>query len=165
MKYAIVYSSQTGNTKLLAEALHEFLSKDTCIYFGKPDDAALSAQRLYIGFWTDKGSCDNDTALFLSKLQSKEVFLFGTAGFGGERAYFERILSSVKQNLNESNTVIGEYMCQGKMPISVRERYEKMLSAHGGTPNVKSMIENFDQALSHPDKADLGNLLCAVPKE
>lgn len=164
MKYAIVYSSKTGNTKLLAEALQEILPQEDCVYFGSPDNAALKADRVYIGFWTDKGTCDDATTLFLEKLQGKEVFLFGTAGFGGDATYFEKILEHVRCKLGRSNAVIGTYMCQGKMPMSVRERYEKMLRAPIHAPNLEDMIENFDKALSHPDEADLIGLKNAVSK-
>lgn len=34
MRYSIVYSSKTGNTRLLADALHEYLEKTECDYFG-----------------------------------------------------------------------------------------------------------------------------------
>lgn len=158
MKYAIIYSSNTGNTKLLAEAIHETLPSDSCIFFGKPDENALSAERLYIGFWTDKGSCDTVLAEFLSHTHNKEIFLFGTAGFGGEASYFETLLKNVKKNIDESNTIIGTYMCQGKMPMAVRTRYEKMLAAPDHAPNLQNMIDNFDNALSHPDENDLNNL-------
>lgn len=158
MKYAIVYNSKTGNTRLLAETLQKVLPQADCVYFGTPNDAALSADRLYIGFWVDKGSCDDAVSDFLTKLQGKEVFLFGTAGFGKEPAYFETILKKVSQNLAPGNTLIGTYMCQGKMPISVRERYEQMLAAPNPAPNLHALIENFDQALSHPDEADLAKL-------
>ena len=93
MTCAIVYSSRTGNTKQLAEAVRASLGEQTCLYMGPPDDRALTADRLYVGFWTDKGTCDAATAGFLSKVSGKEVFLFGTAGFRGEPAYFESILS------------------------------------------------------------------------
>ena len=43
MKYAVVYSSRTGNTKFPAEVLKEALPEDECIYFGPPDEAALKA--------------------------------------------------------------------------------------------------------------------------
>ena len=55
----------------------------------------------------------------------EEVFLFGTAGFGGEPAYFESILSRVAQCLGQGNTLIGAFMCQGRMPMAVRERTKK----------------------------------------
>ena len=49
-------------------------------------------------------------------------------------------------------------MCQGKMPLSVRERYVKMKEQPGHMPNIDAMIENFDKALSHPDADDLAKL-------
>ena len=154
MSYSIVYSSKTGNTALLAQALRECLEEETCVYFGPPAPQALEAQRVYVGFWTDKGTCDGETAAFLSALTSQEVFLFGTAGFGGEAAYFEKILSMVKAEIPECVRVVGEYMCQGKMPDSVRRRYEQMEDS----PRKQLMLENFDRALAHPGREDLEEL-------
>lgn len=164
MTYSIVYSSRTGNTKLLADTLRTALPQGDCVYFGEPNAAALAADRLYVGFWTDKGTCDASTGAFLESVRNKEVFLFGTAGFGGAPAYFETILGGVRQHLEGSVAVVGSYMCQGKMPAAVRQRYEKMLEAPAHAPNVESMIENFDRALSHPDDADLAGLRESVKK-
>ena len=162
MSYAIVYSSQTGNTKLLADTLHEVLPQEECLYFGTPDPAALDAETLYVGFWTDKGTADADAAAFLRQLRDKQVFLFGTAGFGGSQAYFDKILRAVQKSLDRSNTVTGSFMCQGRMPLSVRQRYEKMKAQPLHLPNLDALIENFDKALSHPDTADLERLKQAV---
>ena len=158
MTYAIVYSSRTGNTKRLAEAIHQALPYEDCVYFGPVNDVALNAERLYIGFWTDKGTCDAATEAFMDKARDKEVFLFGTAGFGGDAAYFDQVLGRVEQNLNNSNRLVGTYMCQGKMPQSVRERYEKMRASTVHIPNLEELIENFDRALAHPNDADLAQL-------
>ena len=154
MTYSIVYSSKTGNTALLAQSLRESLGEEGCLYFGPPSPKALPAQRIYVGFWTDKGTCDTQTAAFLATLTEQEVFLFGTAGFGGEPAYFKKILSMVKEELPERVKVIGEYMCQGKMPDAVRRRYEQMEDS----PRRQLMLENFDQALAHPSREDLEDL-------
>ena len=56
MKYAIVYSSKTGNTAALADRLHDILPHEHCVYFGdtshySPD---LGADLIFAGFWTDK---------------------------------------------------------------------------------------------------------------
>lgn len=154
MTYAIVYSSKTGNTRLLAETLRDTLTTGDCLYFGTPSDEALNADRIYVGFWTDKGTCDADTAAFLARVTTQEVFLFGTAGFGGCPEYFDKILSAARQNLPDSVTVCGSYMCQGKMPMAVRARYEAMEDS----PRRQAMLDNFDAALSHPDAADLDHL-------
>ena len=92
MRYAIVYSSPTGNTALLAQAIREALPQAGCLYFGGPDPKALEAETVYVGFWTDKGTCDAQTAGFLQTLTNQRVVLFGTAGFGGAPAYFAQIL-------------------------------------------------------------------------
>ena len=41
MSYAIVFSSKTGNTQLLADTLHNFLPQAECCYFGNPNPAAM----------------------------------------------------------------------------------------------------------------------------
>ena len=92
------------------------------------------------------------------KLRSKKIFLFGTAGFGSSEAYFRQVLDRVKQSIDASNTVVGGYMCQGKMPFSVRERYIKMQAQPDHPANLDALIENYDRALSHPDAEDLNNL-------
>lgn len=158
MSYAIVYSSKTGNTALLAQAIHEALPEEDCVWYGAPDAKALAAQTIYVGFWTDKGTCDASSAQFLQTLTNQQVFLFGTAGFGGAPAYFEQILERVKTNLAPTVSVAGTYMCQGKMPQAVRTRYEGMEDS----PRRTAMLENFDQALSHPDAQDLEALKTAV---
>ena len=162
MSYAIVFSSKTGNTKLLADTLHACLPQENCCYFGTPDPAAMEADDLYVGFWTDKGNADESTLDFLKQLHGKRIFLFGTAGFGGSEEYFNKILKKVECSLDRSNTVFGRYMCQGKMPLSVRQRYEGMKKQPIHLPNLDALIENFDNALSHPDAEDLERLKQAV---
>ena len=160
MRYSIVYSTRTGNTKLLADTIREALPAEDCVYFGEPDAAALAADRIYVGFWTDRGSCDANTEKFLKTLTDQQVFLFGSAGFGGSDAYYQKILERTRECLPEGVTEAGSFMCQGKMPMSVRERYVKM--GKGPVPNVQNLIENFDRALSHPDAEDLEHLRSAV---
>lgn len=153
MKYSIIYSSKTGNTALLAKKLADVLPADSCIYSGPPDNQALEADIIFIGFWTDKGSCDELLSVFLQTIQNKKVFLFGTAGFGNDPDYFTQILSRVKTRIDCSNTITGTFMCQGKMPLTVRQRYEAMRSNEPA--KAQNLLENFDQALTHPDKTDL----------
>ena len=160
MSYAIVYSSPTGNTAMLAQTIREALPQAECCYFGEPNDQALSAKRIYVGFWTNKGTCDEQTARFLERLTDQQVFLFGTAGFGGAAAYFDQILSRVKEKLGPAVKVIGTYLCQGTMSPAVRRRDD----AREDSPRRTAMLENFDKAVSHPDAQDLAQLKAALPE-
>ena len=161
-RYSIIFNSKTGNTRKLADAIHEALPQENCDLFGAVEGDVPASETLYIGFWTDKGSADKATAELLAKLKNRKIFLFGTAGFGGSEEYFTNILDNVKKLINESNTVVGEYMCQGRMPQSVRERYLKMKEAPDHPANLDVLIQNFDCALSHPDANDLEKLKEAV---
>ena len=60
-QYSILFSSLTGNTKKLADAIHETLPQNDCEYFGAIKTPVPSSELLYIGFWTDKGNADNET--------------------------------------------------------------------------------------------------------
>ena len=155
-RYSIIFSSVTGNTKLLANAIRDALPQENCDYFGISSNRENpTSELLFIGFWTDKGTADENTLNLLKTLRDKQIFLFGTAGFGGSEEYYQKILTSTKESIDPSNTTVGEYMCQGKMPLSVKERYVKMIEEHGHKPNLDALLENFDSALSHPDSNDL----------
>ena len=186
--YSIVFSSRTGNTAELAEAVRGALPEEACEYFGSVDGdgncddgcgcagdgdrngssfgsstrAIPASETLFVGFWTNQGVADQAAQKLLEQLKDRKIFLFGTAGFGGSEAYFQTILDKTKAFIDDSNTVIGTFMCQGKMPHSVRERYMKMKEQPDRMPNLDAMIENFDKALSHPDTNDLEKLTSAV---
>lgn len=159
LEYSIIYSSKTGNTKILAEKIYNILPKEQCTYYGNIADIDKTLSNiLYIGFWTEKGTADLQTLTFLKQLKNKKIFLFGTAGYGGSQNYFEGIINNVKKNIDSSNTLIGTFMCQGKMPLSVKERYKKMQEQNNSSLKIDALIANFDRALSHPDAADLKKL-------
>lgn len=44
------------------------------------------------------------------------------------------------------------------MPLSVKERYLSMLREHPEDRRMQASLENFEQALTHPDKEDLDRL-------
>lgn len=164
MKYAVVYASATGNTAMLAEEIRSYMKNAECVYFGEAKENIPPADIIFAGFWTDKGNCSDEIGNYLADLQGQKIFLFGTAGFGGSKEYFSRILEQVKGHIPDGNTVIGTFMCQGKMPASVKARYEKMLESDPENERIKAMLINFDQALSHPDHHDLEELRAAVQK-
>lgn len=161
-RYSVIFSSKTGNTAQLAEAIRGALPESLCDYFGDTSIENPSSEMFYIGFWTNQGKADDATLRFLKTLHDKKIFLFGTAGFGGSDDYFQAILGRTKESIDNSNTVIGTFMCQGKMPQSVRDRYIKMKEQPNRMPNIDQMIGNFDKALSHPDENDLKALKKAV---
>ena len=157
MRYAIICCSRTGNTARLAERARRALDAAGAEEASSPADADVTL----LGSWTDKGGLDPSLADALPALAGRRVFIFGTCGFGGDPAYYDRVLDSFASALPAGAEVVGRYMCQGQMPPAVRERYVTM--AEKDPARFEPMIENFDRALGHPDDADLAGLVDASP--
>lgn len=167
MSYAIVYDSRTGNTERLAREAAAALLPEDCVAFGDVDGidhAALAqADRVYAGFWTNRGDCTDEMAEVLAALANKQAFLFGTCGFGADETYFAGVMARVAAHLPESAQVVGTFMCQGRMPANVRLRYERQAEANPAQAvRMRQLIENFDEAQGHPDADDLARLRAAV---
>ena len=161
MSYAIVYSTRTGNSKVLANVIYNYLNPSECIYFGNVEDADYSVYKadiIYVGFWTDQGKCDKLTEDFLTKLYNKKVFLFGSAGFGAHQEYFDKIIERIKALTPASVEIVDSFICQGRMPKSVYDKYEKLKHSPVNVPNIDMLIENYHHALSHPDAEDFKHL-------
>ena len=151
MKICVLFDSQTGNTKMLADVVEETYRKHLV------EDPA-QADVVFLGSWTDKGSCSPVMQKAAAQLRDKRVFLFGTCGFGGSDAYYEQIFQRTAALLPSGNQIIGHFYCQGKMPASVKERYLSMLQKDPENQRLQMSLKNFDKALSHPDQADLQHL-------
>ena len=149
---AIKYNRPGGSVDITVSDTPAVTVADTGI--GIPPEA-LDADVIFAGFWTDKGTCAQDMAGFLPLCGGKKVALFGTAGFGGDPDYFNMLLENVKKLLPSDAVYLGGWMCQGRMPGSVRARFAAQLEQDPENANAKRMLENFDRALSHPDEADL----------
>lgn len=167
MRYMVVYDSQTGNTRKLAQAIVEVLSAYEVESIRADNPAAVEylaqAERIYAGFWTDKGDCTVQMAELLSHLSGQDVFLFGTAGFGSDQAYFDAVLARVALHLSEKTRLLGGYMCQGHMLPSVKERYQRIARDQPEqADHMKRLIDNFDQAQGHPTPNDLRQLQLQV---
>ncbi|WP_087157129.1 flavodoxin family protein BilS [Lachnoclostridium sp. An181] len=161
MKYdsMIIFSSRTGNTEKLAEKIFFSLPKHKKdIVRAAQWDAKVEANIYFVGFWVDKGDCPPDIAGILQALHGKKVALFGTCGEGDNPGYYEMLEGTVKKHLSEDNDYLGCFLCQGKMPMAVRARYENMLENAQDKAIVQKMLHNFDEGLLHPDERDLKNL-------
>ena len=151
MKVCVIYDSVTGNTKMLADVIEKKYAE---ILTENPEEADV----VFLGSWTDKGSVSEKIKAQAEKIHGKKVFIFGTCGFGGSTEYYEKLYERAAAVLDESNEIIGHYYCQGKMPMSVKERYVSMLREHPEEKRMQASLQNFEEALAHPDQNDLDRL-------
>ena len=156
LDYMVLYASRTGNTKMVAKEIFAALPgsrKD--IRDIDMDGYGKEAETYFVGFGVNRGGCDVQIMDALSALEGKKVALFGTCGMGNNEPYFKKIEQNVRAFLPEECEYLGIYMCQGKMQMPVRNKYEQMLADGADRERVEMMIRNFDEALLHPDKNDL----------
>ena len=159
MNIAIIYSSITGNTRIIAETIKESLQKENIVYFGNPTEDLPEADIYIIGSWTDKGNPTDEIINVLKKIKSKKIAYFGTAGFGGSEEYFKKLFERVKINIDSSNKILGYFYCQGKMPMATRDKYINMIHQNPEDKNLLVSLENFDKALEHPNSNDIEKLM------
>ena len=123
---------------------------------------ASKADVVFVGFWCDKGSCSPAVQHFLQGLAGKRVFLFGTCGFGESDEYFAQILERVRAYLPVDARFIGGAMCQGKMGMGVKRRYESMLEKDPENAQARMLIDNWNKAQSHPNEDDFSRIAAAA---
>lgn len=123
---------------------------------------ASEADVVFVGFWCDKGSCSPAVQHFLQGLVGKRVFLFGTCGFGESDEYFAQILDRVRAYLPADAQYIGGAMCQGKMGMGVKRRYEGMLEKDPENAQARMLIDNWNKAQSHPNEDDVSRIAAAA---
>ena len=156
MKTQVLYMSRTGNTEKIAQAIFSAIpgkNKDIARFAGQTDYDM--GDIYFIGFWTDRGSASVEVWITLV-LYRKKIALFGTCGMGESIEYYRKIEERIKVFIEDGNQYMGCFLCQGKMPMQVREKYLKMRRP-GNEGQIQKMLQNFDKALLHPDWRDMEN--------
>lgn len=151
MKMLVVYSSRTGNTRMIAEAVHSVMPEGTEIF---PVDTApepAGYDFIALGFWVDKGAPDSAMARYMDKVRGTSVGLFGTLGAWPDSDHARESLQKAVDQV-PGNTVLGTFICQGKVDPRLLAAMAKMKeNPHPMTEERKARLE---EAAKHPDEHD-----------
>ncbi|MDR1315517.1 MAG: flavodoxin family protein [Spirochaetales bacterium] len=154
MKILTVYSSKTGNTKKVAEAIHEVMPEGSVLASlpSAPDPGGFDF--IALGFWVDKGTADAHTLEYIKKIAGKKTGLFMTLGASPDSEHAQKCMSAVRALLEPHNTVTREFICQGKIDPELSKMFEKFPAGHphAMTPERKAL---HARAAAHPDGDDL----------
>lgn len=152
MDYLVVYASKTGNTEKIAMAIFNALpgkSKDV----QRVEEVNGEADTYFVGFWNNRGTCSGEIVELLSSLKGKKVALFGTCGMGGSQEYFDRVVNQVEAFVPDDCQYLGSFMCAGKMPPQILEKYKQMQKINDN-PQVRMMIKAYEEGMLHPNTED-----------
>ncbi len=153
METLIVYSSKSGNTKRLAEAVCDFLpGAGIKPVEEKPDPAGYDL--VAIGFWLMAGKADPATCEYLQNFAPSKVFFFATHGAAAGSVHAEKGMQSAR-DLVASSTIVGTFSCQGE----VRPEFLAKVKKKDPPP---PWLEDAPAAAGHPNAADIENLKKAL---
>ena len=85
MNYLVLYSSRTGNTRMVARAIQKALPEGTpCVDIKDLKESlpegTTSYDCVFMGYWVDKGTADEASRTILKSLDNPYIALFATLG-------------------------------------------------------------------------------------
>ena len=77
MKTLIIYSSETGNTKMVCEKAFEYINGEKVIILVKEKDSINLDEfdNIIVGTWIDKANANAEARKFVNTLANREFFL------------------------------------------------------------------------------------------
>lgn len=147
----IVYSSRSGNTKKLAEAVNGLLEgeKTFCSITDAPEPDGYDMVAL--GFWLMAGKPDPASAEYLTKIRGSKLFLFSTHGAAAGSEHALKAMEIAK-SMVPSARIVGTFECQGEVN-------PKFLEKAGKKDPPPPWLKDAPDAIGHPDDHDLAVLI------
>ena len=116
MKSIVLYSTRTGNTKMVAEAIASALPEGTpCRNIREMNESLSDYDCVFMGFWVDKGTADDASRKVLENLHNRHVAVFATAGVNPASSHAQDCLKNGASLLPEGKKLAGTFICQGKV--------------------------------------------------
>ena len=153
MKTMVVYSSKTGNTKKVAEAVFNVMPESCELYDVETAPDPINYDFIALGYWVDKGEPDSQSLEYMKKVRNRKVALFATLGAYPDSAHALECIQAGK-NVLKGNEILGDFICQGKIDPALMMWMETLPEGHPHSPD-ESRKKRWKDAESHPDKEDL----------
>lgn len=153
MKKLVVYSSRTGNTKAVAEAVQAAMGSDSELMSVEEAPSTAEYDLIAVGFWVDRGTADAQAKQYLESIRDKKVILFGTLGAYPDSDHARDSMARAAMLLPAGNTLLGTFICQGRVDPKLIERFKDLPPdhPHAMTPD---RIARHAEASRHPNEED-----------
>jgi flavodoxin len=151
MRVMIVYSSQTGNTRKIAEVIKKAIP-DADLYPVETLPSSEDYDLVFLGFWVDKGTADKAAARYMETLVSGNVALFATLGAYPDSDHARESIFRATA-LIPGCRVLDSFICQGAIDPRLQERMRKLPPDHPHAVDDRR-LKRWKDASSHPDEED-----------
>ena len=148
-KWAVIYSSVTGNTRTIAEAIAEQAGDaDVFCVQDAPEDLS-SYEVVALGYWLRL------MLKYLPKVRDAQVVFFQTHGTSPTSEHAITSFARAGYNLGPGCTILGTFGCRGKInPAMLAKRKNAGPDdPHGGPQSM----ERWKLASTHPDAQDIAD--------
>lgn len=154
MKPVVIYSSRTGNTKKVAEAVLSGLPAGTPMIAAEDIQQVADYDLVFMGYWVDKGTADITAQRAMAKISGKLVAIFSTSGAYPESRQAKASQANGASCFGDGCTLLGSFICQGAVDPQFIERALDRPPDHHHAPTPER-IQRWEDASTHPDQNDL----------
>ncbi len=155
MKTLIIYSSQTGNTQKLAQAVFDEIKGEKNMVTVDEAPSPEGYDLVAMGFWFQAGKPDPKSAEYLARCRPPaRLFLFASHGAAKGSDHAKAGMANAI-GLTQGCEIAGTFTCQGQVNPKVLEKAKSK-------PQPPVWIKDADFAKGHPDDADVKALREAV---
>lgn len=152
MKFLITYSSRTGNTRKIAEALAKKAPEGSVLSDMAEAPSTDDFDVIFVGYWIDRSMPDAKAKKFLHSLEGKKVVLFETMGADPTSEHAYTTFANTGTCLSEGNQVMGVLAFQGTVDPALIAMMKKMPA--GSAHNSAQMEATTKEAAKHPNEED-----------
>jgi len=153
MKSLVIYSSKTGNTQAVANAILEIMPEECGIFTVEEAPEPDSYDLIAMGFWVDRGTADAKAQVYMKKIHNQKVILFATLGAYPDSDHARDCMARAALLMDSSNELLGTFICQGKLDNKLVEGFKTLPKdhPHALTPE---RIARHQEASKHPNEED-----------
>lgn len=126
MKAIVIYSSQTGRTKLIAQAIASGLPEGTpCVSVDHMPEDLTAYDLVFFGFWIEKNDTDEKGKTALEKICHPRVAIFATLYDDPYSDEASKRLRNAVELLKHGSGVVGTYITWTDHKFYMEEPEEK----------------------------------------
>ena len=153
-KWLVVYSSVTGNTKKVAEAMAQAAKEADLFSVDEVPEDLSGYEVVLAGYWLRRGGPDPKMARFLPRVAGRQVVFFQTHGTMPGTEHAVTAFARAALLLGEGCSILGTFSCQGKInPVLIEKR--KKAGPEDPHANSAENAARWAAAANHPDTRDL----------
>ena len=156
MRCLVVYSSVTGNTRMVAEAVAGAMPPGTALLPVHKAPSPDAYDFLALGFWVKRGMPDPRMIRYMRMVKGTSVGWFGTLAAWPDSPHARQV-GTAAEGLLEGNRILGGFLCQGRLAPKRFAAAMDPAYANATHRMTEERRARLLEAAKHPDADDCAN--------